>query len=222
MANSIKDLKAASYNPRFITDKQLNQLRTSIETFGDLSGVVFNIATKTLVSGHQRIKTLKGKNTKIVKKPAKDKTGTVAIGHIEVAEKNGNVIKIPYREVNWTDRKVEMAANIGANAHGGDFDQVKLGGLLHKLEQGKFDVELTGVDNFDLQKAIGKFKKSKVGVEVAHKAGVREVEEAVGGGKKSKNGKKDKHDETKSFQTFKGKDFEFKHCCPRCKYKWND
>lgn len=70
---SISDIKPARYNPRAISEKQLKQLNASIHhASGDLSGIVVNIAGKypVTVSGHQRLKTLKGKKTRIVKTPS--------------------------------------------------------------------------------------------------------------------------------------------------------
>jgi len=46
-------------NPRRITDEAAAGLATSTETFGDLSGIVFNDRTKQLIAGHQRIKVLR-------------------------------------------------------------------------------------------------------------------------------------------------------------------
>ena len=54
----VMDLAPAPYNPRFITDKKLEMLEHSINEFGDLSGIVFNIQTGNTVGGHQRIKKL--------------------------------------------------------------------------------------------------------------------------------------------------------------------
>ena len=111
----VKDLKPAPYNPRKITDKQLSMLEKSMKEFGDLSGVVYNIKTGRIVGGHQRIKKL-DPEWDIVKQEHKDKNGTVAVGHIETPSG-----RWAYREVSWTEHK-EMAANIAANKHGGEFD----------------------------------------------------------------------------------------------------
>ena len=137
---SLADLKAASYNPRTITDKELKTLGSSIQALGDLSGIVFNVHSQRLVSGHQRVKSIKGKKTKIVRQAQKkDALGTVAIGYVEVAQ-DGATIKIPYREVDWPDKQMEMLANVNANAAGGQFDQVKLGAVLAQLEKSSFSI----------------------------------------------------------------------------------
>ncbi len=151
---TIKDLRGASYNPRYISESQLAKLKRSMESFGDLSGVVFNASSGVVISGHQRLKTMAGKKTQLVRKACKDGRGTIAEGYIQVMEADGSTARVPYREVNWSDRQTEIAANIAANAHGGDFDDLKLGTLLHKLHSGKFDIELVGVSELDFRRTV--------------------------------------------------------------------
>lgn len=142
---AVTKFKAAPYNPRKITDAQLSALSKSMSHFGDLSGVVVNKRNDTLVSGHQRIKTMKGHDTEIhTDVVKKDKFGTVQLGFIEVYAPEG-AYKVPLRIVDWDDR-TEKLANIAANNLGGDFDNQKLGKLLAELDQESFDVELIGVN----------------------------------------------------------------------------
>tara|TARA_B100000700_G_scaffold88627_1_gene100000 strand:- start:115873 stop:116583 length:711 start_codon:yes stop_codon:yes gene_type:complete len=194
---------SAEYNPRVISARQLKGLQTSYETFGDLSGIVLNRATDTIVSGHQRLKTLKGKKTRVVTEDHKDKYGTVEVGHIEVLE-DGTLTKIPFRVVNWSDDKAEKAANIAANAHGGDFDNNKLGKLLEELEPTEaFEIEQLGLDPLTIRSLGG---------------GASAAEEP-------KTSKKDKpvegeQDDDDSFGEYDENSFEFEHQCPRCSFKW--
>lgn len=147
----IKDLKPAKYNPRNITDKKLKMLSDSMLEFGDLSGIVFNIKTKRLVAGHQRIKQL-DPLWKIEKKPHKDKTGTVATGYVVTPQGRWQ-----YREVDWSEKK-ELAANIAANAHGGEFDIPKLKDIIVSIDDGSIDMGLTGFDDNEI-KVILDFEK---------------------------------------------------------------
>lgn len=198
---TIKDLKEAKYNPRVISEKRLDNLHLSMTTYGDLSGVVFNKKTQNLISGHQRLKRLRGKDvkTKIVTKPVKDAFGTVAEGHI-VAKTASGEIRIPLRIVDWSDKKSEMAANIAANAHGGDFDRTKLGAMLEKLDAGKsFDVNVLGIDPLSLRGLMPKMPTLD--------SKGREIDND-GEGKES-------------FQEFGEDSFEFEHCCPKCKFQFN-
>jgi len=56
---SLADLRAASYNPREITQEALEGLGHSLEEFGDISGIVWNKRTGHLVAGHQRVEALR-------------------------------------------------------------------------------------------------------------------------------------------------------------------
>lgn len=154
----LKGFKPAKYNPRKITPEALRALNKSIEEFGDLSGVVINKRTNTIVAGHQRITTLGSKKTKIVTKPYEDTFGTVEVGHIEVRTENGN-FNVPLRIVNWDLRK-EKLANIAANNHGGKFDNQKLSKLLAELDNSKFDIELTGFTDGEFQNLVRKTEEA--------------------------------------------------------------
>jgi hypothetical protein len=145
-----KKLRGAKYNPRTITKQRLGALKDSMATFGDLSGVVFNIKTKTLVSGHQRLTTLGDAETEIVQHPDVDALGTVSSGYIKAKTGKGT-IRIPFRAVSW-DVSKEKAANIAANAHGGNFDKDKLKLVIADIERSnKFDIESIGLDPLTLK-----------------------------------------------------------------------
>lgn len=189
LPKSTKDLKAAKYNPRTITSARKEALKNSISSFGDLSGVVFNIRTKTLISGHQRMGTIDGLPSKIVQEKHKDKHGTVSVGHIEVTTKAG-LIRIPYRAVDW-DLIKEKAANIAANAHGGQFDKEKLRKVLASIENSKaFDVEITGLDPLTLKQLRVKDEDTTSSI-----SGFKEI-------------------------TTEDMESETQHTCPKCSYKF--
>ncbi|MCK9432123.1 MAG: hypothetical protein M0R00_04120 [Candidatus Omnitrophica bacterium] len=141
----VKDLKPAGYNPRKISPEKLAALKKSLEEFGDLSGIVFNVRTQTVIGGHQRIKNM-DPTWKIIKKPQTDKTGTTAAGYIETPHG-----RLTYREVDWPVIK-EKQANIAANQHGGEFDDDLLKELLDnmKLADPELDIELIGFDDDEM------------------------------------------------------------------------
>ena len=144
MAN-IKDLNPNKKNPRKISGKKLDLLRKSLEKFGDLSGFVYNVQSKTLVSGHQRQKALEKGTIKVeVHHEKPTPAGTVAEGYALV---NGERFK--YREVSW-DAKTETEALLAANRHSGDWDQ----GLLKLVmaDMPGMDMELAG---FELEELGG-------------------------------------------------------------------
>ena len=195
---TIKDFKPASYNPRSISDRRLAELERSMAKLGDLSGVVINKATNVVVSGHQRLKTLKGKQTKVETSPHKDEFGTVALGHILVKSEN-KTFRIPLRIVDWSSKQMEMAANIAANAHGGEWDKEKLSIVLAKLQKGKFDVELTGLDPLTIRSLR-----------------LPERDDDSGNGNGSKTGSSGKP----VFKDLDEDTVETQHVCPKCKFQF--
>ena len=56
---SIDDLRASPRNPRKISAEALAGLKTSLASYGDISGIVWNERTGELVAGHQRVRALK-------------------------------------------------------------------------------------------------------------------------------------------------------------------
>lgn len=155
---TLKDLKAAKYNPRSITAEKRQALNKSMyDQNGDLSGVVFNRRSGVLVSGHQRTSIMQDKDAKIVTKPYTDKFGTVEMGYIEVKSDKG-VVRVPLRIVDW-DQRQEKLANIAANSIGGDFDNQKLGKLLAELDtSGKFAIEHVGFTPAEVERLVRKAK----------------------------------------------------------------
>lgn len=143
----IKDLKPAGYNPRKITDEKLAMLKKSLDEFGDLSGVVYNRRTGTLIGGHQRIKTL-DPSWPITIEDHTDNTGTVASGYIETSHG-----RLTYREVDWPETK-EKAANIAANKHGGEFDNDLLRALVDELRLNDTDMDLIGFDTDEINELM--------------------------------------------------------------------
>lgn len=200
MTLTIKDFRPAKYNPRTISDKRLGELSKSYDILGDLSGIVFNQRTKTTVSGHQRLKSLKGKQTKVETHPHKDAYGTVAVGYVHVRDtKKNKTFKIPLRIVDWSSSKMEKAANIAANAHGGEWDKEKLAVVLADLQDGKFNVELTGLDPITIRSLR-----------------LPEKEEKDSKGKTISGPSSNK----KVFKDLDEDSVETEHQCPRCKHKF--
>ena len=189
LPKTVADLRPADYNPRTITTSRLDKLTRSLTTFGDLSGVVFNVRTGNLVSGHQRMKTLGQCKTRIVQVEFTDEFGTIAIGHVEAKTKEG-IVKIPYRAVDWNIKR-EKAANIAANAHGGNFDKEKLALVLADIENVKeFDIEVVGLDPLTIKSL--------------------RLKDDGAGGAMSKSAE---------FKEY-GDDIETTCTCPKCGYTW--
>lgn len=147
----VGDLRPSPRNPRTITDEKLMMLGKAMQEFGDLSGIVFNIQTGRLIGGHQRLKHL-DPGWKIIKKDHRDDTGTVALGEIETPWGIWT-----YREVDWLEKK-EIAANIAANQHSGEFDLNKLRELIVEINDEELDIDLLGFDEGELEDIIGEKK----------------------------------------------------------------
>lgn len=147
----LKDLNANPKNPRKISEEKLASLKRSLDTFGDLSGIVFNRRTQRLVGGHQHKKVMPPEAEIVITQEFEPPTarGTVANGYVVW---NGEQHK--YREVDWDDT-TELAANLAANKHGGDWDPALLPEALADLQIAQFDMPLTGFDDMEIDGWMG-------------------------------------------------------------------
>lgn len=104
----IKKIKKAPYNPRLMDGDTRNALKSSMENFGDISGIVLNTKTGNILAGNHRWDSLV------------DKYGD----NLVLSEISENIYSIDnkkkptgfiLRTVSWTLQK-EKAANIAANS----------------------------------------------------------------------------------------------------------
>ena len=102
----IDALKADPKNPRKLSDEARVGLDISLETFGPLD-IVFNDTTGELVSGHQRVATLRIAGASEVARVGD-------LGHI-VHPKTGD--RFPVRFVRWDETKQRMANLVANNPH---------------------------------------------------------------------------------------------------------
>lgn len=122
----LKDLVASPVNPRRIEKDARDRLRKSLEEFGDLSGITFNVRTGRLVSGHQRmslIREIYGDSCRVEK---------VSEERQQIVCQDGRTFSV--RIVNWDEIK-ENSANIAANDPeiGGRYEKNKLLPLLSMI-----------------------------------------------------------------------------------------
>lgn len=103
---TISELSPDEINPRSITNKAASGLTYSMNEYGDLSGIVFNIRTKNLVAGHQRIDQIFKQFGPLPINQVTDEQGVIECP-------NGNSFFV--RFVNW-DLKKQRAANVAANS----------------------------------------------------------------------------------------------------------
>lgn len=124
-------IKPYPKNPRKISEAAAVKLAADLATFGDLGGIVQEMATGQLVGGHQRLRVLFGEEAgafrvtdadiEIVNEfDAPDIQGTVAHGFIL-----WRGFRYAYRRVVW-DAETLREANVKANLDGGDWDWQEL------------------------------------------------------------------------------------------------
>ena len=132
---SLSDLQPHPRNPREITPEALAGLGASLEQSGDLSGIVWNSRSGTLVCGHQRIKAL-GEGAKLdalaVAWPnGHDSDVTLHDCGVMVVSSTGE--RFPVRVVDWDEQK-HLAAMVVANSpHIAGGWLPELGGVLDEL-----------------------------------------------------------------------------------------
>lgn len=118
---AVADLAPAEYNPRKITEAAASGLARSLTEFGDIAGIVFNLRTRRLVTGHQRLDQLKRLHGDALR---------IEAGHIVAPD--GERFRL--RVVDWPEAK-EKRANLAANnPHiAGDWKTDALEALLAEL-----------------------------------------------------------------------------------------
>ena len=112
-------VKHYANNPRQITRKEFEQLKTDLAGLGYLGGLVHDLNTDQLIGGNQRARIFDlSKIEPIILQEFDPPTaqGTVAIGYVEWQGE-----RFAYRAVRW-DEETARRANIRANMAGGAWD----------------------------------------------------------------------------------------------------
>jgi DNA modification methylase len=116
---------AAPYNPRKISDHDLESLRNSIRYFGPVEPVVVNTRSQRIVGGHQRVK---------------------------AAQAEG-LDSFPVVFVDLDDPS-EKQLNIALNRISGDWDDEKLREVLAEINSSGADLALTGFQDDELERLL--------------------------------------------------------------------
>ena len=119
----INELISPEYNPRQITDDEMEKLKNSINEFGYIAPIIVNKYNNHIVGGNQRYEALK------------------SLGYTDV-----DVVF-----VDEPDSNREKALNIALNKISGEWDFVKLADIIDELELNDFDIPLTGFDEQELE-----------------------------------------------------------------------
>lgn len=118
----IKELVSPEYNPRQITDEEMEKLKNSITEFGYVDPIIVNDVNNHIVGGNQRYEAIK------------------SLGYDEI-----DVVYIHEDDINK-----EKALNIALNRISGDFHADKLKVVLEDIQTSDIDIELTGLDEFEV------------------------------------------------------------------------
>jgi len=122
----------APYNPRIDLqpgDPYYEKLKRSIEEFGYVEPIVWNIQTGNLVGGHQRYKILV------------DEQGAI---EVEVS-----VVDL--------DETREKALNLALNKISGDWDEEKLAQVLADLHESELNISLSGFDDQEVTELLSEY-----------------------------------------------------------------
>ena len=119
----INELISPEYNPRQITDDEMEKLKNSINEFGYVAPIIVNKYNNHIIGGNQRYEALK------------------SLGYTDV-----DVVFVDEPDLNR-----EKALNIALNKISGEWDFVKLADIIDELELNDFDIPLTGFDEQELE-----------------------------------------------------------------------
>ncbi len=117
----------SGHTNRIVGDAEYEKLKKSMETFGYVEPIVWNKQTGNIVGGHQRLKILQDQ------------------GHTEI---ECVVVDL--------DETEEKALNVALNKVSGEWDLPKLADLISELDNGIFDITLTGFDAAEIEDLFSK------------------------------------------------------------------
>ena len=101
---SLSKVNVAEYNPRTISEREMESLKESLKKYGCLRPLIINKRTNTLISGHQMLK----------------------------ASQQIGLKKLPYKIVNLS-KQDEKKLNLALNKIQGEWDYSKLNDVLSSL-----------------------------------------------------------------------------------------
>lgn len=155
----LDSLKPNASNPRKITPEKLTSLEKSLKAFGPLDGFIRNVRFDRLVGAHQRLSVMpKDSEIHVTHRFEKTtQTGTVAVGYVDVYGE-----RFPYREVD-VDQDTEMAMNLAANSHRGEWDKPRVAEWLLDLDAKGWETSALGWNNEEMEDLCAPFRPDKKG-----------------------------------------------------------
>lgn len=116
-------LRPAAYNPRTISDAELEDLERSIQEFGLVDPIIVRQAGKQVIGGHQRL----------------------------VAAQRLGLKRVPVVYLDVSGQQAKLL-NLALNKIGGDWDEEKLAELLRELDAlPELDLSVTGFDDEEIK-----------------------------------------------------------------------
>lgn len=138
---SINDLISPDYNPRQISDDEMQKLENSISEFGLVSPIVVNLKNNHIIGGNQRFNTLLNINMKkgdFYQELTLIKLGDIGLAFID-------------EDLTVESEEHEKALNLALNKISGEWDFEKLAEVLKDIKINDFDIELTGFDELEVE-----------------------------------------------------------------------
>jgi DNA modification methylase len=129
----VSEVKAAEYNPRKISEKDYNNLKKSVKTFGILRPLIINKNTGNLISGHQLLKVLTDEG---------------------IEETDAIFLDLTIEQ--------EKALNLAMNKISGEFEEDKLIEILQQIDESNQDLlGHTGFGTEEINYLLGLKEKDK-------------------------------------------------------------
>lgn len=162
----ICDLNLATYNPRTIDEAALKGLGKSVERFGIVQEIVVNKNTMTVISGHQRLKVIKGKYE------------AVPVVFVNLDETEEKALNIALNSKHLAGEFTDSLQNILAELQSDDenlFNDLRLDGLLEKIKdeesktleyKSKFEVVIECDNEEHQQELYERFNEEGLSVKV--------------------------------------------------------
>lgn len=136
----ITDIIPAEYNPRTISENELQKLTNSINEFGLVDPIIINLKNMHIIGGHQRYEAL-------ISQHMLDGNFYPELNMIKLGDVGWIFLE---EDLTIESEDHEKALNLALNKISGEWDYEKLNVVLDELELSPINIELTGFDEMEL------------------------------------------------------------------------
>ena len=137
----ITDIIPAEYNPRTISENELQKLTNSINEFGLVDPIIINLKNMHIIGGHQRYEAL-------ISQHMLDGNFYPELNMIKLGDVGWIFLE---EDLTIESEDHEKALNLALNKISGEWDYEKLNVVLDELELSPIDINLTGFDDIELE-----------------------------------------------------------------------